>query len=508
MWNILKSDFEELVSAVREDTNYVRERVVEQSIAKKQSALAQESQRRIQIPESFTVPLEVQADEDPEMKGRIEDYRKTFNIQERTEDISRLIQENDDLKEQFETLVPQIVRFEDFWERYFFRCDEESIQIEWDLEEERTRLARAQLVDNVSTFLGKTVQTLSKGVASALVAEENLEDDEDEVLVPAAAFGTAARPPFVRNTATDEKDDDDEEEEIGWSDDEENEEDQEEAFTGSRIDTDSNPDSSEQIEFHDKATEMLKEQVKQITEERDQLHDTVEMQKREIAHLRALNDEQIEKLHSHRKEAQGNSGSEEAMDTAKANEAEAQMTEKIKCLLDLVAAKEQELCEKTRIYEQNQNEQEALISTLRSRNKDLLQKLDDALNAEPSPDGFNDTTVNLQNENGKLQKELADRNEKMKTLEAENSAMQRQLAAASLEIEKLKADFLTVSTKLQFHQNAESPSIHPALEEASACKESSPGISDSGVKVDKSIVSKILETDNDGDEDGWGDDWD
>jgi hypothetical protein len=470
--------------------------VVEQSIAKKQSALTEESQRRIQIPESFTLPLEEQADEDPEMKKRIEDFRKTFHIQSRTEEISKLIEENEDLKEQFETLAPQIVRFEDFWERYFFRCDEESIQTEWDLEEERTRLARAQLVDNVSTFLGKTVQTLSKGVASALVAEENLEEDEDEVLVPVGTFGASGRHTFVRNTAAYYKDDDteEEEEEIGWSDDEENEEEQEEVFTGSQIDTDSNRESSEQIEFHDEATEMLKEQVKQITEERDLLHDTVEMQKREIAHLRALHDEQMEKRRNQMSEAQ--------------------MTEKIKDLSDLLAAKEQEICEKTGFYEQTKNEQEGLIAALQIENKNLAQKLDATLKAESHLDELNGTILNLNNENGMMQKELADVSGKLKVLQAEFEATQRQLATASLEILNLKADLIaskkeTEHMKMQLlHQKDGSPNVHPVLEVTTASKETSSSTNDTGVKVDKPIAAKLLDTDNGGDEDGWGDEWD
>jgi len=58
----------------------------------------------------------------------LSDFLEEFDIHERTEDISELLQNNAALAHVFQQLVPIQVSYTEFWKRYFYRCDRVRIQ--------------------------------------------------------------------------------------------------------------------------------------------------------------------------------------------------------------------------------------------------------------------------------------------------------------------------------------------------------------------------------------------
>lgn len=200
MWGSLKSDLQELVSVVTEDTNVVLEKIQDEKKVKQATAALREAERRMTMEETYVVPLLPTEDEeelDEEEKTKIEEFQKAFDLESKTDQISELLEAYpDSVKLQFEDLVPQVVRYEDFWERFFYRCDEARIQSEWDEEEARAQQARAELVGSVSNFLGGAAKAVASSVAT----------------VTTAATSETGRPPFVLNTAVSEDEEEDEEE--------------------------------------------------------------------------------------------------------------------------------------------------------------------------------------------------------------------------------------------------------------------------------------------------------
>jgi hypothetical protein len=266
--------------------------------------------------ETYLEPLQVTTDEE---FAEVKDFLCKFDIDSKTEEISQLLQEHWEIQQHFENLVPTLVKYEDFWQRYYFRCNEERIAKQWQMEQEQTRLARAAAFGgllSVRSLLGGALSSvMSSGTTTTRESQEQQDEGEEEGEgedrrhhAPASTstfaglnlFGTGGRPPFVMNTAVDESFDDQpktpanngeneeeeevEEEELGWDDEEEEEDDQ--GANGGGNDDDDESDQVEQIEFKDDEKEQLQKLLAQAISERDQLHDTVELQRNEIATLK------------------------------------------------------------------------------------------------------------------------------------------------------------------------------------------------------------------------------
>lgn len=201
MWNYLKSDLQELVSVVTEDTNVVLEKIQDEQNVKKATAALREAERRMQMEETFLTPLlpgeEDDWELDEEETAAIHQFQKEFDLESKTDEIAGLLEQySETLRPVFEEMVPEVVKYEDFWERFFYRCDETRIQAEWDAEDERAKQARAELVGSVSNFLGGAAKAVASGVAT----------------VTTAAASDTGRPPFVLNSAISDDDEEDEEE--------------------------------------------------------------------------------------------------------------------------------------------------------------------------------------------------------------------------------------------------------------------------------------------------------
>jgi len=304
MWAALTSDFKEFVSGVEEETAVVTTKLT-QSVENLELggdvtgedglslesgfeatgmvvSVSDEVARRRTLTATYTEPLD-------ESRPDVVAFVETFDLESETDQIATLLGTSASVKECFEMVCPEQVAYKDFWMRYFYRCDEGRIQLEWDQEYQEKKLAREAAISSgiatVTSLFGGAVAAVSKAVERV--------DKSAQEPVPASPFAFNAgaslfggRPPFVLNTAVDEDDDDDEqeeevEEELGWGDDDESFEDEEKGHDEGEPEEQKEPE--EEIEFtggvaDDKLTEALAE--------RDALHQTVALQAKELAALK------------------------------------------------------------------------------------------------------------------------------------------------------------------------------------------------------------------------------
>ena len=69
-----------------------------------------EAVRRSTLIDTYLTPLECE--------------NTAFDANSKTDEISEILKTHKSVEELFSSLVPQEVTYEEFWERYFYRCDE------------------------------------------------------------------------------------------------------------------------------------------------------------------------------------------------------------------------------------------------------------------------------------------------------------------------------------------------------------------------------------------------
>lgn len=517
MWSSLKSDLEELVSVVKEDTNIVLEKIAEDNEAKKASAAAKEAERRMSNEETFTIPLlkgtnvsslsgsvdssfendsadqNQSADSDAEI-SRVDAFLKSLNINDRTDEISNLLEKHPNtLRLHFGTLVPEVIHYEDFWERFFYRCDEKQIEREWEEEHERARKARAELVGSVSNFFGVAAKAVASSVSNALTEDDAGNPGKAKSLV--GLFGPSARPPFVMNTALDE--DDDEEEVLGWDDDEDDEEQLSAGLdSSSRLDSTSRQVGEEEIQFKDVALEAVEGQLKQAIEERDQLHETIALQTKEIVSLKSGNDSSSQVVMQLRAELKAKETElytlkqeteSEMMKSTATDDQGVNLAAKVKHLTSLLSTKDLQLSKAQGTYTTNIKELDDKVVALKKENELLRQKLVEVAT---------ESTAQLK----LLEEEVNSLKVKVAALEAELETTRSSLTASQKEGASLKAE-LEGTKKVEQSSSGQ----HATNLEDDAASGTPDSVS-TGVKVDKPYMVSKISTDED--EDAWGDEWD
>jgi hypothetical protein len=72
-------------------------------------------------------------------KNEMQDFLMYFDIADKTEVILRVLQDHEDtVGVHFQNHVPMHVTYAEFWERFFYRCDEQRVQREWDRTDKST----------------------------------------------------------------------------------------------------------------------------------------------------------------------------------------------------------------------------------------------------------------------------------------------------------------------------------------------------------------------------------
>lgn len=74
-------------------------------------------------------------------EAEIEGFLDTFNLNDKTEEISELLRPHGSLRTHFEALVPVVVSYTDFWTRFYYRCDKVRILRTWKDEDDRAAAA-------------------------------------------------------------------------------------------------------------------------------------------------------------------------------------------------------------------------------------------------------------------------------------------------------------------------------------------------------------------------------
>ena len=263
------------------------------------------------------------------------EFLKDFHIQEQTEDIGMVLNEHHDtVGLLFQNLVPMVVTYEQFWQRYYFRCDPDRIQQELDEEDERARKQRQEMLEKGK----KTVQNLFGGALSAIkinqeavsgkeasiyekyqaeleekqrALKEGKGEDSQKEKKESTGFGSlfsGKRPPFVMNTAVDEdiendsseeydneeEEEEEEDDEFGWGSDEEEDDDEDEDLSQD----DSKSEASEEVVFDSPARPLkslnsaeldeLREELAKALQLNEELKQTVETQNEQVGTSTAI----------------------------------------------------------------------------------------------------------------------------------------------------------------------------------------------------------------------------
>jgi hypothetical protein len=478
MWSALRNDMNEFVSTVTADTstvlstldnNFPDEDGAPDTDDDLDTPHAQEALRRMTLAETFTTPLEVaesESDDDEEAveaeKKELAEYLESFSIDAKTEEIAQLLSDHPGtLKVMFEDIVPATVSYEEFWKAYFYRCDADRIGRQWAEEDERVSAARKARVNagisSVKNFWGGAVNAVS---ASLKEGDDHVDGSTGQVMEKKGIFGATGRPPFVMNTAVDEDgDDEEEEEELGWDDDDDDLEDldDDEEESGEVEST------SEQIVFSDQATEKLQEELRQALEERDQLHETVELQHNVISLLQSEKEAaagatsgegsniEVETLKMELWEKNSELAAMKAsqLDTSRvetdSDEKLSSLQEQVDLLTEQLQGKDLELSEMQTMM-QNSMEMLQQITTEREEEsaalEEALTKTLDIPELESKIQALNDQVMALQSENEELRQSLesaqGDSKSENVNLEQEIAAYEKQVAALAMELESLK----------------------------------------------------------------------
>ena len=444
------------------------------------------------------------ADDDDEYEADAKEFMAVFSIDEKTDEISELLDlYPDTLKAHFENLVPTTVTYEDFWMRYFYRCDADRIQAEWDAEDEAIQRARAQAVQQgistVKNLLGGAVKAVRSTAGGASAGGTK------------AYFGASGRPPFVMNTAVSEDDFDgeEEEEELGWDEDSD-----EEGFE-SNDGAENEEEEAEQIVFKDPAVEKLQEELQQALAERDVLQQTVELQKKELAALKEgkTDSEEVEQLKTKLFEKESEvaairaSMSDESHDQGDAagEEKVAALKDEIELLEKKVAASESARSEAVLKYEKTVAELERVKSELMKKNQSLESATNQNENTAEEIAQLKKFIAELEHSNEQQKSENAKLKEALQASQAKEKQGESSLTALSVLQAELEQTKLALSAsqeeKLQLEtelENAKETLRH----KEEALSVDSP---DTGIKIEPPAIENL--TEEEAVEDGWDDDW-
>ena len=182
-----------------------------------------EAARRISLPETFTEPLVVDVPETPEKSNEqhymelndLNQFVGTFDIDEKTDEISRLLANDGDedlspLQEQFRLLSPEHVSYKDFWTRYFFRCDPERIEREWqrhdEMEENVRRLNNKKREEALKEVSDAALNLLSNAAFNAAGVIAGAGELVEEAATQLNIHHSKDRPLFVMEAGDDDDD--------------------------------------------------------------------------------------------------------------------------------------------------------------------------------------------------------------------------------------------------------------------------------------------------------------
>jgi len=295
MWTALRTDLREFVSTVAEEstnaltaldsTLVVRNKENNDENNETGEVILHEDGEVSYVPSSSNVEIDESKNEEEkerlfnlekDMKTyteKLTEEEKNFDLNEVSSiDTEYILKTRSHLKDIYDLLInseneggeetgEDLVTEEEFWLRYYARCYR-YYTIEEDQNDEDEESPGNRVISGIFKLM--------EGAARQLDAATD-----------------SQRPPFVLNTAVDDEDD---EEELAWDDDDEDDEEEEKEGGEHQnlIDTQKQMEQEIEQKYDEKCT--------QLEEERDALHQTVELQREEIADLNLLISQLKEKI--------------------------------------------------------------------------------------------------------------------------------------------------------------------------------------------------------------------
>ena len=464
--------------------------------------------------EDGRVEEEAGEDLDPAELERISAFLGSFDLETKTDDVCAVLEAYPNtVKVHFETLVPTVVKYEHFWKRYYYRCDERRVKQTWDDESERARVARQVAISGgiagVKMLFGGAVKALgSVGMAkqppssgSGTYKKYQTEMEQQRMTgvtgvggLGASLFGTGNRPPFVMNTVVSDDDiknenvEEEEEEELGWSDDDDD--DDEDEYDDESGDADGSRgleqiSVSEQIDFTSASDKNilvdLRNEVVQLEGEGDQLKQTVEMQAKEIAELRR------------------GVQSQETTDAG----SESSFSDELEELKMKLFEKDSELAALRASIDDN-DEQENDVTAERSANDINLEHELKLTKNELTKTKEEVSVLRVQLDEGK--KDLETVQQTANNLASKLDAAEAKISKSTARAETLQADLLCSQQDIKEMRSNPQASTNPTLQ-IDEEEDSTPSSDLSGIKVEHSLIPPKEPTADEKEEDDWGDSW-
>jgi len=494
-------------------------------------------------------------DDNSEDEQEIMLFLETFDIQTKTDDISQLLSQQPFLAQHFGNLVPIKVTYEQFWQRYYYRCDPLRIVKEWQEEDEQARLKRQELigkgVKSVQNIFGGAFKAI-KGVANQDTShrfnmetpassiyekyQAELAEKQRAMLEPIqksdngnrnnqkgvfsgalGMFGVNGRPPFVLNTAESDDDEDEDSGENENKNDEEKGEEEDNLSWGSDDDEEEDEDNYEvqnhvmnetdQIVFEDKnkTTDCVIDEInnlKSMLEEAQTARHESEMRAQQLEEeFNKLNDKMSQYENVESIEESCNRTNVETNDVIATNKY-LETIEELKSQLDI----EKDLRKSAELQAQN------ALQDCEKYNEEMKSQKHELTNT------LNERLMNMEHEHHTAIVVFKDEIDKLKS-ELKHSELQREEANLSLEelrldLEKCKDDLKT--QRLNFAKKLEDEIALLSREQMSPHSQSSSpshqeGSFSSGEVIESSYqpnISSLKALDEEDDEDdGWGASW-
>jgi BSD domain len=165
---MIKSDLQEFFYNFKSDASGVlfKGKELESSTFDHSGFVRKETVKLMSMQKVYTTPLlHTELDNDEQEEVRL--FLKSFNLLEKTEEILELLEKYPSLKFHYFNLVPVDVNYGDFWQRFFYRCDETRIEKGLTKRDELMRQARAQTFDAVKSIVTAPVIVLTSPFKAA-----------------------------------------------------------------------------------------------------------------------------------------------------------------------------------------------------------------------------------------------------------------------------------------------------------------------------------------------------
>lgn len=491
-------------------------------------------------------------------------FLEQFKINDTTEEIASVLKKYPNTVEiHFNSLVPEVVTYTQFWQRYFYRCNLTRVEKRWQDEADMRERERKEMiqkgVERVTNLFGGAMKNIGRVVAPK-TEEENESTyekyqkqlkEQNQILShsnetpsapPFSIFGSSGRPPFVMDTADssdeeggidavkkviEETEVEEEEEELGWDSDEEDYEEDDEDSQMIEFQSPGNSIPSRnswkfENEKYSQELDKLREQLETVLEERNSLQQTIEMQTKELTEANLMKkssclsdpndlENQVQKLEMQVFERNSElaalkaSLDDDAHDENKLSQKFHTLTDRQKEIENMkttIISRDDKIVKLLEDVEKQSNELKTVSAELALCKEEFISTKSKLFEAEQQRDELSKT---LQSEKNHFSLEQTKMQEKQASKEQTISELRSLLESSNeknVEFEK-NLDEMRKQMKLSMKKSMEKLAREDAANDI--VNETNSGSTGSSSAVHVPMESDIAKISND--DDDWGDDW-